>query len=91
MHGVDKRRLAVILWIVLAVVVWNVVFDHVIVEAGRAYIIAAATAAQTGRPYELIDAWMRPAGSRALWWATGSAVVILAVGLAAVRRASRAV
>lgn len=91
MHDVDKRRLAVILWIVLAVVVWNVVFDHILVEAGRAYIVAAVTAARGGQPYELIDAWMRPARSRALWWATGSAVVILVVGLSAVRRASRAV
>lgn len=90
MRGVDKRRIAVILWIVLAVVVWNVVFDHVLVEAGRAYIIAAATAARTGQPYELIDGWMGPARSRALWWATGSAVAILVVGLTAVRRASRA-
>jgi hypothetical protein len=75
---------------VFAVVVWNVVFDHVLVEAGRAYIIAAVTAARSGRPYELIDAWMRPARSRALWWATGSALGILVVGLAAVRRAARA-
>lgn len=91
MPDVDKRRVAVILWIVLAVVVWNVVFDHVLVEAGRAYIIAADTAARGGQPYALIDAWMRPARSHALWWATGSAVVILVVGLTAVRRASRAV
>jgi len=89
MHVVDKRRLAVVLWIVLAVVVWNVVFDHVLVEAGRAYIIAADTAVRGGQPYELIEAWMRPAQSRALWWATGSALVILVVGLTAVRRASR--
>ena len=90
MPDVDKRRVAVILWIVLAVVVWNVVFDHVLVEAGRAYIIAADTAARGGQPYELIEVWMRPARSRGLGWATGSAVVILVVGLAAVRRASRA-
>ncbi|HUK36796.1 MAG TPA: hypothetical protein VLV86_22930 [Vicinamibacterales bacterium] len=89
MPGVDKRRAATILWIVLAVVVWNVVFDHVIVEAGRAYVRAAWAAARAGGPYERIDDWMRPARWRALWWATGSGVAILVAGLAAVRRASR--
>ena len=33
------------LWIVWAIVVWNVVFDHVIVVAGREYLAAAIVAA----------------------------------------------
>jgi len=89
MPGADKRRVATILWIVLAVVVWNVVFDRVIVNAGRAYVRAAYAAGREGERYERIEDWMRPARSRAFWWATSSAVAILFGGIVAVRRAAR--
>jgi len=89
MPGVDKRRVATLLWIAFAFVVWNVVFDHVIVEAGRAYLRAADAAVRAGAPYVRIDAWMRPARSRAFWAATGSALAILIGGFAALKRASR--
>ena len=77
-------RLARVLWIVWAVVVWNVVFDHVIVSAGRRYI-AAAELAVKGTPsapphFENMDDWMRPAVTRALWTATASATAVVAVG-----------
>jgi hypothetical protein len=89
MPGADKKRVATILWIVLAVVVWNVVFDRVIVNAGRAYVMAAYAAGRGGERYERIEDWMRPARSRAFWWATSSAVAILVGGIAAVWRAAR--
>jgi hypothetical protein len=87
-------RFARALWIAWAVIIWNVVFDHVIVVAGRAYLAAAALAAgaagsQTAR-YVNMDDWMRPAVSRALWIATLAAGVVLVVGLAAVSLAARA-
>ena len=41
-------RLARVLWIAWAIVVWNVVFDHTIVVAGRDYIAAAAPVAAAG-------------------------------------------
>ncbi|MEP7307156.1 MAG: hypothetical protein ABJA98_16715 [Acidobacteriota bacterium] len=84
----SRRRVAVGLWIVWAVVVWNVVFDHTIEIAGRAYLRAAAMAAQAGGPYARIDDWMRPAAASGLWIATASAAGILAVGLVGVRVAS---
>ena len=37
----SRPRLAVALWIVWAVVVWNVVFDRVLVNAGREYVRSA--------------------------------------------------
>ena len=55
-------RLALVLWIAWAVVVWNVVFDQVIVLAGREYI-QAALAASVG-PFANMDDWMRPAVAR---------------------------
>jgi len=83
-------RLARVLWIAWAVVVWNVVFDHVIVRAGRDYVAAAgrANASHAARPN--MDAFMRPAVTRGLWVATASGGVVLITGLASVRAAVRA-
>jgi len=79
-------RLALALWIAWAVVAWNVVFDQVIVLAGREYI-QAALAAGVG-PFANMDDWMRPAATRALWLASGAAFAILLTGasLCALRR-----
>ena len=87
-------RIAAALWVVWAVVVWNVVFDRVIVVAGRQYLRAAALAVAAGGPYARIDDWMRPAVTAALWMASAAAAAILILGwfgvrLAAVRSASR--
>ena len=85
----DRRtRIAKALWIVWAVVVWFVVFDHTVEIAGRAYLHAAALADQSGEPYARIDDWMRPAATRGLWVATMAAAGILVVGLGGVRMAS---
>jgi hypothetical protein len=87
-------RIARALWIAWAVVVWNVVFDRVIVVAGRRYVVAAELAARTADPmaraFVSADDWMRPAVSRGLWIATASASVILLVGLLSVRFAGSA-
>jgi hypothetical protein len=85
----SARRLAIALWTVLAVVVWNVVFDHVIVVAGREYLAAAVIAAGRGGPYARADQWMQPAATRGLWLASAASAAVLAVGLAAIRLASR--
>jgi hypothetical protein len=77
-------RIARALWVLWAVIVWNVVLDHVIVVAGRRFIAAAQLAAVN------MDAWMRPAVARGLWLATASASVILFVGLVCIHRATRA-
>jgi len=77
------------LWVVWAFVVWNLVFDRVIIEAGRDYVRLAASAAHDGGPYARIEDTMRPARARALWLASSSAAVILVVGFVALRRATR--
>jgi hypothetical protein len=82
------RSLARGLWIAWAIVVWNVVFDHVIVVAGREYLAAAFAAARGPGPYANMDDWMRPAVARGLWIATGVSALILFVGFAAIRRAT---
>ena len=84
-----SARLARVLWIVWAVVVWNVVFDHVIVVAGRSYIVAAAraTAADPLAPPLNMDDWMEPAVRRGLVAATAAASVIVVTGFVAIGRA----
>jgi hypothetical protein len=81
-------RIARVLWTIWAVILWNVVFDHVIVVGGREYIAAADRAALSRTlpiRYENMDTWMRPAVTRALWTATAAAGVVVVAGLALVR------
>jgi hypothetical protein len=73
-------RVARVLWIVWAVLLWNVVFDHVIIMAGREYLHAAGTAVARGLPYVRMDDFMRPAVTHGIWIASGSAALVLAVG-----------
>src|SRR4051812_35140958 len=83
------RRVALGLWIAWAVIAWNVVFDHVIVVAGREYLAAAVSAADAGGPYAEMDRWMRPAVSKGAIVATAVAGAILVVGLVSIRFAAR--
>jgi len=82
-------HLAIGLWIVWAFAVWNVIFDRVLVLAGRRYVYAAAVSANEGNGYLRIADWMRPAVHRGFWMATAGGTVILVVGLVAVGAASR--
>src|SRR5262245_39410503 len=75
-------RLAFGLWVALALVVWNVVFDRVLVVAGRQYVYSATRAARAAEPYLRVDDWMRPAVSRAVRTANGAAALTLAIGAA---------
>jgi hypothetical protein len=87
-RAVVTRRVAVALWVTLAVVVWNVAFDRVIVESGRAYIRAARASAAAGS-YLAVGDWMHAATIRGLWIASTLALIILAGGLTAIRLAGR--
>ena len=84
------KRVVVALWLAGTVVVWNVVFDRVLIDAGREYVRTAADAARGSGPYARIDDSMRPAVPRALVLATSAAGVMLAVGFAAFRWSARA-
>jgi hypothetical protein len=84
-----RVRLAVILWLAFAVVVWNIVFDRMLVIEGREYVHAAATAVSTSEPYVLAGPWMRAANSRALVIATAAASVVLTIGFIGIAVAAR--
>lgn len=81
--------MAVALWLVLAFTVWNVIFDRILVLAGRRYSFAATTAARAGHDYLRIDDWMRPAIANGVRVASLAALAIAAFGLVAVAIASR--
>lgn len=88
----NRRRqgqLAYVLWLLLAVVVWNVVFDRVLVLAGRRYSYTAANAFAARQPPVLIAPWMTAARADAARLATEIAVPIALAGLAAVTLALR--
>ena len=85
-----SARLARALWIAWAVIIWNVVFDHAMVVAGRDYIAAAARAAAApAGPFANMDEWMRPAVRRGFWMATAAGAAVLLVGLAAISVSAR--
>jgi hypothetical protein len=86
---VSRRRVAVWLWIAFAFLVWNAVFDQVIIDAGRHYVEIATASAGANGPYLKIEDTMRPARTRALWLASASAGAILLVAFVVVRRAPR--
>jgi len=80
--------LAMVLWLVLAFLVWNVVFDRMIVLAGRRYSHDAAVLYRTTGHYLLINDVMRPAAAHAGRVATAVAAAIGAVAMILIRVAS---
>ena len=85
----DRTRLAAVLWLVFAFVVWNVVFDRVLVLAGRRYVSTAYAAAADGRAYVLVGPWMAAAQDAGLRLATVAGLAILIVGAAGLAVATR--
>jgi hypothetical protein len=89
---VTARRavvVAVVLWVVFAVVVWNAVFDRMVVLAGRRYAYHAAMLYRTTGRYLLIDQAMRPAVAHAARVASLAGGVVLLAGVAMVGMAAR--
>jgi hypothetical protein len=70
---------AVVLWLVFAGVVWNVVFDRMVVLAGRRYVHDAWDAYHRSGRYLLIDDVMRPAVAHAAATASivGGAIAVI--------------
>lgn len=86
----QRRRIgtAIVLWLVFAFVVWNVIFDRIIVLAGRRYSYDAKLLYRTTGKYLLIDTEMRPALAHAVTVASVVAVAIVAGSLLLIRVAA---
>ena len=78
---------AVVLWLVFAAVVWNVIFDRMLVLAGRRYSHDAAVLFRTTGTYLRLDDVMRPAVSHAALVASSAAAAIAVGALLLIRLA----
>jgi hypothetical protein len=84
-----SRRLALLLWLALGFVIWNVVFDLMIIDAGRAYLRHQAAWQRGNGPRVTIAGTMRPAARRAALTASVWAVLVTGSGLTATVLAGR--
>ena len=84
-----QTRLAVGLWLILAIVVWNVVFDRAVVLAGRRYSRDATVSLRRDGVYLLIDDVMRPAVARGAVVASAVSLPLALFGVLAVLFAAR--
>jgi hypothetical protein len=77
-------RLAILLWLVFGIVLWNALFDHAIVIAGRTYLYRESQALRHNGPRVTIAGAMRPAAARGALVASFWSLLVTATGLAAV-------
>jgi hypothetical protein len=85
----QKTRLAIVLWLVLAGVVWNVIFDRIRILADRRYVYDATMAVRLGRPFLLIDRVHPQEIRRGVRVASVAAGAIAGTGLVAILLAAR--
>ncbi len=84
-----RLRLALLLWLSLAFIVWNDVFDAAVIRAGRDYLDQKALASQGKGADVTISGTMRPAVRRGAAMASLWALPIAAFGAGAVWFARR--
>jgi hypothetical protein len=87
--GRTLRRAAVLAWSACAFVVWNVVFDAIVIQSGRDYLTRQALHQQGRAGAVTIRDVMLPGVARAAWTATLSGCAVAAAGLSASWMASR--
>jgi hypothetical protein len=82
MQGLVRReRIAVAAWIVLAVALWNGIFEMMVVRGVKEYLFRAAQYEAGRRPFTPVTDVMDPAIFHATWVATlwTSVVLLLAM------------
>lgn len=84
-----RQRAAALAWAACGVVVWNVVFDAIVIEAGRDYLTRQALHQQGRSGAVTIRGVMDPGVARAARTATLAGGAVAAAGLAATWLASR--
>ncbi len=87
--GRRMRRAAIVAWTACAVVIWNVVFDAIVVQAGRDYLTLQALSQQGRGPLVTIREVMDPAVTHAARTATLSGGAVGAAGILAAWAAAR--
>jgi hypothetical protein len=76
-----RRRAVLLAWAVLVVVLWNVVFDWVVIQSGRDYLTQQALHQQGAGAAVTIPGVMRPGIVRGFWLATLVAGGVAASGV----------
>ena len=87
--GPGMRRAALLAWAACAVVVWNVVFDAIVIQAGREYLTLQALHQQGKGPAVTIRGVMDRGVSRAVRTATASGGAVGVAGILAAWLAAR--
>jgi hypothetical protein len=80
-----RERVALAVWIVLAVALWNAIFEMMVVRGVKEYLFRAALHAAGRRPFTPIAEVMDPAIYNATWVATLWTSVILLAALLTMR------
>ena len=80
---------AVVLWLTFAFLVWNVIFDRILVLAGRRYSYDAVVQFRSTGTYLRIDEVMRPAIAYGVRVASLIAVLIAVGAVLLIREAAR--
>ena len=87
MRPLPRRDLMfVVLWIVLAVALWNAIFEMLVVQGVKQYLYRAAMHDAGRAPFVTIGTIMDPAIYRATWVATMWTSVVLLAAMLTLRR-----
>jgi hypothetical protein len=81
----NRQRFAVGLWLVLVALLWNGIYDLVLVRGVKEYLFRAALAAAGRGPQTPIAQVMDVAVYEAVWIATFWASAVLLAGLCTIR------
>lgn len=84
-----RQRVAVAAWIVLAIALWNAIFEMMVVRGVKDYLFRAALHDAGRRPFTAIAEVMDPAIVQATWVATLWTAVVLLAALLTIRLLSR--
>ncbi len=84
-----RQRVAVAAWIVLALALWNGIFEMMVVRGVKEYLFRAAQYEAGRRPFTPIAEVMDPAIYHATWVATLWTSIILLAALLTIRAFSR--
>ena len=84
-HLTGRERVTLAVWVVLAVALWNGIFEMMVVRGVKEYLFRAALHAAGRRPFTPIADVMDPAIYTATWVATLWTSVILLAALLTIR------
>jgi hypothetical protein len=86
---IGRERIALAVWIVLAVALWNGIFEMMVVRGVKEFLFRAALHSAGRRPFTPIADVMDPAIYHATWVATLWTSIILLAALLTIRAFSR--